>query len=792
MQTNAKNISQVPAKLKKLRGEKQPPPLDFIDTLKGRYSGENVLEGFCANAEIISGKRTDTKDFCDEFHNMCTDDVTFIEDLIKNEAEIIPEMTMTNLKDILFKKLKTNKACDSSKLTVEHLRNLSDKSLQHILDLCNKMLRNIDTLSCPQAKTAIETKIHKGKKKPINFYKSYRGVKVPPYITRILDEYQKGITEQIFQPHQSINQYGFSRGISYELGIIQRNECQKVAIDNKQTLFQVTFDGDAAFDVVDRIIQKRELYNTGEHGQVWQYSSSGYDNTECSVKMEGKLSRAFKEELGTRQGHCKAADHYKVYLNPVLLDIDDSELGFWIGPNCVSVDAVADDVLVLSGDKHKLQGLIDIMAHYGKRYRVVFGAAKMKIVVIGSDTDREYYKETQPWTMNGHTIEVVTNNEHLGRVISGEHEEEKNVEQNLVKGRKSLFSLLGPAFSSKCKLSPVVQLHLFRLFTCPITRSGLGALCLRPSHTEPLTMMHRKTLRGFLHLSEHSPVAALHFLTGELPIEARIHRDAFNIFWCIWANPDSKVNHIVKYILTTSNDNSRTWSIHLRHLSRMYGLPDPLTLLQQDPWPKSNWKETVMTKITAFHEKKLREENSDNSKMKYLNISVTGLRGRHHAVLSSMITTHDVTKARPAIKMVAGDYYTYGSRAIQCGGSARCRLCQAPFENLEHLLSSCPSTEVTRERIKGEIINLLTCAATIDKTSDLESKIPHIFKNPSNFTQFILDPTSLNLGHLRITNNDPVLPPLIKLNRDLCYGVHRERLLKLNVMSKQEKSFPQH
>ena len=43
------------------------------------------------------------------------------------------------------------------------------------------------------------------------------------------------------------------------------------------------------------------------------------------------------------------------------------------------------------------------------------------------------------------------------------------------KARGALFKLLGPAFSSKCLLSPAVQLHLFRIYVCPIARSGLSA-----------------------------------------------------------------------------------------------------------------------------------------------------------------------------------------------------------------------------------------------------------------------------------------------------------------------------
>ena len=62
--------------------------------------------------------------------------------------------------------------------------------------------------------------------------------------------------------------------------------------------------------------------------------------------------------------------------------------------------------------------------------------------------------------MNNSVIEVSEENEHLGMVVTGFREEERNVEENLSSGRKSLFCLLGPAFSQKCHLNPALQVHL--------------------------------------------------------------------------------------------------------------------------------------------------------------------------------------------------------------------------------------------------------------------------------------------------------------------------------------------
>ena len=366
------------------------------------------------------------------------------------------------------------------------------------------------------------------------------------------------------------------------------------------------------------------------------------------------------------------------------------------GRFCISVVGVADDVYLLSDDPIKLQCAINLVEDYGKKYRVGFGKNKTKIVVTGSEVDVKHYRDVKMWKMDGETVDVVEENEHLGLIVSGFNEEKRNVEENIARGRKSLFSLLGPAFSHQSLVNPAVQIHIFRLFTCPITRSGLAALAIRPTQSQPLTTFHRKILRSFLHLSDRSPIPSLHFLLGEIPLEAKLHRDVFSLFYSLWINPHTKVHRLVRHLLSTSKDNSRTWSIHVRHLAEMYGLPDPLTLLEQTPPTKDSWKGDVATAITSYHEKKLREAAADNSKMEWLNVSMTGLSGKCHPIMADVATAREVQKLRPALKMLAGDYLTYEVKSRQVSGSSHCRLCQDPVESLTHVLTECPSTSEPR------------------------------------------------------------------------------------------------
>ena len=128
---------------------------------------------------------------------------------------------------------------------------------------------------------------------------------------------------------------------------------------------------------------------------------------------------------------------------------------------------VADDTYVMSDDPRKLQGIINIVGHYGKRYRLTFGASKTKVTVTGSKQDMSYYKDICMWSLYDKKLEVTENNDHLGLIVSGSDEEIKNADKC-----KIMFSLLGNIFAYKCKLSPGVLYRVHSVHRLPMIREN--------------------------------------------------------------------------------------------------------------------------------------------------------------------------------------------------------------------------------------------------------------------------------------------------------------------------------
>ena len=209
-------------------------------------------------------------------------------------------------------------------------------------------------------------------------------------------------------------------------------------------------------------------------------------------------------------------------------------------------------------------------------------------------------------------------------------------------------------------------------------------------------------------------------------------------------------------------------------MSRQYGLEDPLSCLRKDAPTKSTFKSDVDVRIKSFHENEIRSKSS----LKYFNVSLLGLSGRHHPALSGLVTTQDVKKSRAHIKMLIEDLYTYEIKSDQSGGSPHCRLCpDRKTENISHILTFCSAYSDIRIRILEEYSYLCMEAKSAVDFSELmtDSEI---------LCQFILDPSSFNLKQ-RIHMNDPLLGSFFRVSRDLCFAVNERRLKLLKEKTKE-------
>ena len=106
---------------------------------------------------------------------------------------------------------------------------------------------------------------------------------------------------------------------------------------------------------------------------------------------------------------------------------------------------------------------------------------------------------------------------------------------------------------------------------------------------------------------------------------------------------------------------------------------------------------------------------------------------------------------------------------------------RSPTEDMTHLLTACRATRETRERIIPDLLNAIS----------LHDPSNHLLQsqNSSCLSQFILDPTSLNLPlTIRIGPNHPALPHILPICRNLCFSLHKVRSSIMTVFKTRQRN----
>ena len=200
--------------IKSMLGSQPKKSLTTLKTSAGVYYGDDILEGFASDAELLGEYIGESEGYDNQFYRLCIQDNIYSFDFKAELCMRIPKMKISDLEKIIDTEMKNGKACDVYKLTAEHLKNAGGAARIAILNLINDIIENIQYMACAQIKAGLGTAAYKGRKKPVSMSSSYRRITVTPQIGSILDRFVDPIAESIFIPVQSEDQYGFTKKLS--------------------------------------------------------------------------------------------------------------------------------------------------------------------------------------------------------------------------------------------------------------------------------------------------------------------------------------------------------------------------------------------------------------------------------------------------------------------------------------------------------------------------------------------------------------------------------------------------
>ena len=642
-----------------------------------------------------------------------------LQSLTADSIPIPPIDINTVQKHIKF--LKNNKAPDIHGIASEHVKLASTviaNIIQHLINdaLTNGHLPDIYKIGLlnPVPKKA------KSRKMKTN----YRRITITSIIGKVVELHLMTHSRPPLDRNQSMAQFGFTHGCSPVLAAVVLTEVIAEARDNNQQLIVSFMDTSKAFDVVSHKALLNSLHQQDISGVLWKAYESMYSNIKSVVKWQDELSDPFSEQQGIRQGGSSSADKYKAGKNRLLERLEYQRIHNISHINTGAV-MVADDLALMSTSPYDMQVGLSIAQHDAAREQYKFNTDKTKYIIINP-------KQPITLELNGKPLGNSTKETHLGIVRNSSCTNMDTINDRIKKCRGQIFDLLNAGYRGYNGAGPQVTVMQYTTCIMSTLLYGLDALVLSKDEIKLLSDFHRQNLRCIQHLPKATAIAAIHLLTGVLPIEAIMDTRTLTLFRS--AIDDSTecpplvyTRKLIAHQITMKDNNSTSWAVHVRKLLAKYSLPPASNLLAKTP-SKKMWKDAVKKAVYKHWTSELCEDALTKSTLSNLNLEMCQVN-RIHPTWLNLSSPLAVKQATIRTLLLVQRYPLTSSPTAGTKRCDTCPLCHSEPETLTHFILHCQSLSPVRLKFLIPILEM--CRSN------------HLSIDPNHLIKIILDSTHL-------------------------------------------------
>ena len=398
------------------------------------------------------------------------------------------------------------------------------------------------------------------KRVPLN----YRGISLLPCVSKL---YSSILNKRIMK-HLECNdlladeQNGFRANRSCEDHIFTLNSL----IQNNGNVYTAFIDLKKAFDFVDRDMLLYKLIMKGIDGKMYNSLKSVYASSESCIRLNDRHTDWFQCSKGAKQGDNISPTMFAIFINDLVCEINDLNLGISMGDRRISLLLYADDIVFTASSEKDLQSMLNKLAEWCKKWRVLINYSKSKCMHFRPQRHR--ITEFQ-FTIGQTPLEMVNTYKYLG-VIFDEHLKYSAHCDAISKGAgRALGGIISKFYNMKeFGFKSYEKLY----YNCVVPILNYGASTWGFKSFKCIDNIHNRSMRYYLGVHRFAPVTALIGDTGWLP---SIFRQWLSIirFWNRLLQIDD--TRLLKYVFNhdyiTCESN---WCSHLKAILTKIGLLD--------------------------------------------------------------------------------------------------------------------------------------------------------------------------------------------------------------------------
>jgi exonuclease III len=316
---------------------------------------------------------------------------------------------MEELKRVL-KKLQYHKASTEDNTTGEMLLFGGEEQQEELLRLFN-WLRVTEAVPADWQTSTIVNLFKEGDRADPG---NYRGIALISCIGKLYFSLWAQRLAQRGERTLDEKQGGFRWGRSTVDQALTLYEVLRQRKKEKKDTFLCFVDFRKAFDTVWHNGLWKRLWDSGVRGKAWRIVRKLYASISAKVRLGDKTSRQVKMKQGVRQGCPLSPTLFNYFVDELSTQLRKSGYGSKFNGLDVGALLYADDVVLLADSAEELQGLIDTVDEFCRKWKMSMNMKKSEVMVVRATDQSPAAERSHEWVCRDSKLKVVRKYKYLG------------------------------------------------------------------------------------------------------------------------------------------------------------------------------------------------------------------------------------------------------------------------------------------------------------------------------------------------------------------------------------------
>jgi hypothetical protein len=382
--------------------------------------------------------------------------------------------------------------------------------------------------------------IPKDKRGDMSDSSNYRGIALSSIICKIIDLIILSRYNDLLMSSEL--QFGFKPKRSSGMCTMLLKEVESYYTSHASSVYFTFLDANKAFGRVNYTKLFTSLFDRQLPPTLIRFLLHMYTGHKTRVSWNKVYSDLFAISNGVRQGGILSPILFCVYINDLLVRLQKSNKGCFVGSMFVGVLAYADDIVILAPTPSSMRSLLKICDSFASEFDVKFNSIKSKCLLF-SDMRARGYVSVPDFFIGGSRIEFVKSWSHLGHTLSTDLDDSNDI----VKRRSALVSQVNDVLCYFGNLGVLTKLNLLFAYCSSLYGSELWDL--QNTNIESLCISWCKALRRVWQLPNQTHCDLLYRICNCWPLEDEMYRRCFLLYLRCLNSDCLVVRYIAKFAI---------------------------------------------------------------------------------------------------------------------------------------------------------------------------------------------------------------------------------------------------